>query len=75
MKCGRSTHQELDYNALSKTKTHQFPGYANKEPVLQKRKFDTAHLKMTDLSLEEDSGNEYIAHDQLLEVLLDILLS
>ena len=58
MKCGRSNHQARDCKALSGAKTPMPLGNANQEPVQKKRKFDRAHLKITELGSEEDSGNE-----------------
>ena len=58
MKCGRSNHQARDYKALSREKTPPFFGNANQEPVQKKRKFDRGHFKITDLGLENDTGNE-----------------
>ena len=58
MKCGRSNHQAWDCKAPSQAKTPPSIGNANRELVQKKRKFDGAHLKITELGSEEDSGNE-----------------
>ena len=58
MKCRRSKHQARDGKALSSAKTPPFFGNVNQEPVQKKSKFDRGHLKITELSSEEDSGNE-----------------
>ena len=58
MKCRRSNHQVWDCKALSKAKTPPSFGNTNQEPVQKKRKFDRGHLKITELSWEEGSGNK-----------------
>ena len=58
MKCGRSNHQARDCKAPSRAKTPPSLGNANQEPVQKKRKFDSGHLKITELGSKEDLGNE-----------------
>ena len=72
MKCGRSNHQARDYKALSRVKTTPSFGNANQEPVQKKRNFDREHLKITELSSQEDWGNESGVHHQPSDVLLNI---
>ena len=58
MKCGRSNHQARDCKAPLRAKTHPSLDNANQEPVQKKRKFNREHLKISELSSEEDLGNE-----------------
>ena len=58
MKCGRSNHQARDFKAPLQAKTPPSLDNANLEPVWKKRRFDVGHLKITELSSEEDSGDE-----------------
>ena len=58
MKCGRSKHQALDCKAPSQAKTPPSLCNANQKHVQKKRKFDRGHVKITELSSEEDSGNQ-----------------
>ena len=58
MKCGRSNHQARDCKAASQAKTPPPVGNANWEPVQKRGQFDGGHLKIRELGLEEDSGNE-----------------
>ena len=57
IKCRGNNHQSTDWKVLSRAKTSLFPGNANQELVQKKRKFDKGHLKIMELSLEEDSRN------------------
>ena len=58
MKYGRSNQQARDCKAPLRVKTRPPLGNANQEPVQKKRKFDRGHLKITELGLEDDSGNK-----------------
>ena len=58
MKCGRSNHQAQDCKAPSRAIIPAFLCNANQEPVQKKKKLAKGHLKITELSSEEDSGNE-----------------
>ena len=69
MKCRRTNHQARDSKDPLGAKTP--PGNANQEPVLKKRKFNSGHLKITEIRSEMDSGNESGVHYQTLDVLLD----
>ena len=75
MKCGRSNHQARDCKAPARATTPPSIGNANREPVQKKRKFDGGHLKIMERDSEEDLGNEYRAHHQPLDVLLNTPLS
>ena len=58
MKCGRSNYQARDCEALLTAKTHPLLNNTNQEPIQGKRKFDSGHLKIMELSSEEDLGNK-----------------
>ena len=58
IKCGRSNHQARDCEALLRAKTRPCYGNANREPVQKKWKFNRGHLKITELSSDEDVGNQ-----------------
>ena len=58
MKCGSSNRLAWDCKPQLEAKTSRFSCSANWEPVQQRRRFDKGQLKIMDLSLEEDSGNE-----------------
>ena len=58
MKCGRNNHQAQDCKACFRAKTPPLPGNANQEPVQKKRKFNKGDLKITEIGLEKDLGNE-----------------
>ena len=58
MKCGRNYHEARDCKPSSRVKTPLFLGNTNKEPVQKKKKFNKRYLKITELSSEEDLGNE-----------------
>lgn len=54
MKCGRCNDLSRNCKALSKAKILLFLSNLNWESVHKKRKFDKGHLKITDLSSEEE---------------------
>ena len=56
MKCGRSNQQSWDCKALEKAETSIFHSNINQKTLQKKPKFDKRHLKITELSSEEDLG-------------------
>ena len=58
MKCGRSNHQARDCKAPSRAKTPPSSDNVNQEAVQKNRKFNSGHLKITELGLEDYSENK-----------------
>ena len=60
MRCGKKNHKASECTVPATTRSPPTPSVvnSNQEPINKKRKFDKGHLKITELSTEEDSGNK-----------------